>query len=153
MTETAWQAFEYEVLMFHETRARLRKPSSDGSSDDILRNALVESSLLHTRVLVDALLGRQDKPDDVTLNRLLPASASSSDLQVSLCRLTQAYGTSDQQGKPCWTLNKRLAHLTRVRGNRFDYSALYATLDPIVGETLREVARIAGRPLMSHYCA
>ncbi len=72
MTADAWQAFEYEVQMFHETRARLR----DSGLDSILRNALVESSLLHTRILVDALLGRQGKPDNVTLHQLLPSAAS-----------------------------------------------------------------------------
>ena len=134
--------------MFYETRARLRDRSVDG----ILRNALVESSLLHTRILVDALLRRSGKPDDVTLAQLLPAAASSGGLQASLDRLRQAYGAHDQRDTPCWILNKRLAHLTSVRGDSFDYSALYAALDPLIGETLRQVAQIAGRTLMANYC-
>jgi hypothetical protein len=60
---------------------------------------------------------------------------------------------ADEVDFPCWTLNKRLAHLTAVRGDSFDYSALHATLDPLVGDVLRQMAEIAGRPLISHYCA
>lgn len=149
MTADAWRAFEYEVQMFYATRARLKDPGLD----TIVHNALVESSLLHTRILVDALLGRSGKSDDVTLHQLLPSAAASRDFECSLAKLKNVYGSYDLPDTPCWILNKRLAHLTRVRGDSFDYPTLYATLDPLVRAILGQVAGIAKRPLLSHYCA
>src|SRR5436189_6233257 len=111
--------------MFHETRARLAIPNLEVT----VRNALVESSLLHTRVLIDALLDRGQEPDDVNLKTLLNGLLRSPKLGESATVLRTAYGNRNHVDTPCWTLNKRLAHLSSVRGDGFNYAPLYAVLD------------------------
>jgi hypothetical protein len=147
LSEDAWKAFEYEVWMFYETRTHL----SLSSVDPIVHNALVESSLLHTRILVGALLSRGEEPDNVDLNRLLSGSPASDGLTGALATLDSAYGTRHKEDSPCWILNKRLAHLTNVRGDSFDYRQVFTALDPLVLAALREVALVAKRPLLSQY--
>ena len=150
MTVTAdpWGAFEYEVQMLHDTRAHLQNP------DAIVHNAVVESFLLHTRILVEALVRQEKKyDDDVTIADLLPRDAWSHRLQDLLTRLRKAYGSRNQEGSPCCTLNKRLAHLTHIRGDHFVWSPVVNALDPLLRDALREVALLAGRPSLSQYCA
>jgi hypothetical protein len=147
MTEDAWRAFEYEVQMLHETRGRLSRRIADG----IVHNALVESSLLHTRILVDALLSRGRETDNVNLRKLLPGPSISRGIRAAVGMLKMSYGSRRRRGSPCWTLNKRLAHLTDVRGDSFNYRQLYAALDPLVLAALREVALVAKRPALSFY--
>jgi hypothetical protein len=66
-------------------------------------------------------------------------------------RLKEAYGSGKQIDSPCWTLNKRIAHLTKARGDGFDYGKLDADLYPLVVEMLRAVALAAKRPLLLKY--
>jgi hypothetical protein len=142
MTADPWDAFEYEVQMFYETRARL----SIAKHDAITRNALVESSLLHRRVLIDALLDRGQKTDDVNLKTLLTGIQKSAKLDASAVALKTEYGKPDVVNSWCWTLNKRLAHLTSVRGDSYDYTELFTALDPLVHAVLDEVALLTRRP-------
>ena len=133
--------------MFHETRARL----ATANLETTVRNALVESSLLHTRVLIDALLNRGQEPDDVILRTLLSGLPKSPKVDQSATALRTAYGNRNQVDAPCWTLNKRLAHLTSVRGDSFNYAPLYGVLDPLVRAMLHEVAGVTQRPLLCRY--
>lgn len=147
MSVDHWTAFEYEVQMFHETRARLAIPDRETT----VRNALVESSLLHTRVLIDALLDRGQEPDNVNLKTLLNGLPKLPKLGKLATVLRTAYGNRNQVNAPCWTLNKRLAHLTSVRGDSFNYAPLYAVLDPLVRAMLHEVAVVTRRPVLCRY--
>lgn len=136
MSADYWAAFEYEVQMFHETRARL----SAYDNEPTVRNALIESFLLHTRILIDALLDRGGESDDINLGTLLKAVPAPTTLSESAKALKVAYGSRSEKDTPCWTLNKRLAHLTNLRGDSFDYLRLYAVLDPLVRTMLHGVA-------------
>jgi hypothetical protein len=92
-----------------------------------------------------------DKPDDVNLTTLLNGLPKSPKLGEAATALTTAYGGPKVVNSPCWTLNKRLAHLTSVRGDRFDYTPLYTVLVPRVRTMLHEVAVLTQRPVLSHY--
>jgi len=147
VSEDSWKAFEYEVWMFFETRT----PRDPAIADDVVANALTESALLHTRVLIEALINKNSRDDDVNLDRLLAGIVTSAELLAAQTALKTAYGTADAVGSPCWTLNKRLAHLTNERGDSFDYGPLRPLLDPLVFEVLREVAAATLRPVLRHY--
>ena len=147
VSEDPWKAFEYEVWMFFETRT----PRDPTNADDVVANALAESALLHTRVLIEALINKNSGSDDVNLRRLLTGIPTSAELIAAQTALKTVYGTGGDVDSPCWTLNKRLAHLTNVRGDSFDYGPLRSVLDPLVFEVLREVAAATRRPVLCHY--
>jgi hypothetical protein len=123
-TNDPWAAFEYEVEMFYETRARFNLPDLETA----VRNALVESSLLHTRILVEALLNRRRKREDVILKTLLnslptpPTPDELAKLDQLAPKLGCAFGCPDRENDPHRTLNKRLAHLTSVRATAISQS-------------------------------
>jgi hypothetical protein len=134
---TEWKVYDYEVEMFNATYA-LCKSDSRAWFSRHLNNAIVESLLLHTRILVDILLSRNEKknPDEVTLKSLLHKFESPQLLK----KLADAYreGTEDDSS-PWWTINKRLAHPTNVRTEGHDYNSMMATLQPIIESLLKEI--------------
>ena len=67
-----WQIIEYEIKMFYGTHKKLFTKSTYVSLPYVLKNALEESAVLHTRILCEVFLGLSGKPDDVTLGNLLP---------------------------------------------------------------------------------
>jgi hypothetical protein len=146
MTEQAWEAFEYEVEMFFETRSRI-----PGADDRIAKNALVESALLHTRILVDTLLSKPRELDDITLKGALPSTQWPDGLKAALEQLAAKYGLRNQEGLPCWTLNKRLAHLTAKRGPSWEYAPLLRELDPLIASVLAKVLPCLSRPALVRY--
>ena len=148
MTEENWKAFEYEVEMFSETRKLMGRWCE---LDRISRNALVESALLHTRILIEALLSKSNEPDDITLDKLLPVQNRPAGLDSALAILKTNYGTRNQKSSHCWTLNKRLAHLTATRGDSWNYGELFEQLDPVIQQTLTIVIPCLGRPRLARY--
>src|SRR3989304_2883589 len=61
-----WVVFDYEVDMFRNLYQLLAtgNPQYQGLSHYI-KNAIVESAVLHTRILVGILLSRGPEPDDI----------------------------------------------------------------------------------------
>ena len=140
-----WVVFEYEVQMYWQSRVVLAKRLNPTSNEElIIKNALVESSMLHSRVLIDILLSRGPRSDDIHLEHLV-TDWQSTDLKTIIDKLKFVWGTSSQPNTPCWTLNKMLAHGTNLRADRFDYGALANSIDPIVWEAIHQIAKITGR--------
>src|SRR5207247_10672896 len=113
-TSCHWVVFDYEVWMLKELRMLLGEgnDTSTGLSKHV-QNAIVESALLHVRVLSDILLSRKKEPDEIRLKELLPGFQA-----PALEQLNDAYGSCTRG--PCEILNKRLAHATDVRREAFD---------------------------------
>ena len=140
MSTALWVIYDYEVSMFYQmlqfcTTEECRKFPPP------VQNAIVESMLLHLRILVDILLSRgssKDK-DDIKLMHLLPSFTS-----PLIGQLKAAYGNSNGFGCPCWQLNKRLAHPTTIRSSAYSYDYLLRVLMPLVDPLLKEIA--AARP-------
>src|SRR5262249_37382777 len=103
------------------------------------------------RVLIEALINKNSGSDDVNLRRLLAGISTSAELLAAQTALKTVYGTGGDVDSPCWILNKRLAHLTNVRGDSFDYVPVRSALDPLVFEVRREVAAATRRPVRCHY--
>jgi len=139
MSGDSWLPFEYEVMMFFGTAKRRREKEGELV---VIENAIVESELLHIRVLSDVLLGRGHQDDDVSFEDLLPAAQRPKELLDALQELQPAYGTRSDDGSPCWELNKRLAHLTVHRGDRYDYSRLFKTIEPLLHRVLSQLAQV-----------
>ena len=134
-TSDPWVVFDYESDMFFGL-CELLSDDNPNYADlpHRVKNAIVESTLLHARQLVDILLSRGRQNDDINLSGLLPEFSES-----SVAQLSSFYGDRQTHGSPCWTLNKRLAHATAQRGSDYDYSLLLDQLRPILANLVQEV--------------
>jgi hypothetical protein len=126
-----WRILDYEVQMFlgmGDIRAHLK---IEGDNEELLvRNALVESSLLHIRILTDIFLSKGNHADDINLE-LLGFNSNSIEpiLAEKLYALALAYGKANDQESNCWIINKRLAHPTTHRTKGYDYSTVFDSMD------------------------
>ena len=75
---------------------------------------MVESAVLHARILCDILLSRTNADDDIRLTELhLPGDVDPVSDKVDkklLDQLAADYGNRRLSGTPCWEFNKMLAH-------------------------------------------
>ena len=72
-----WTVFDYEVMMFRNILAyKNRVILSDKQIQHIVQCSLTESLVLHTRILIEILISRGQRVDDITINKLLPNFAS-----------------------------------------------------------------------------
>lgn len=141
-----WTVLYYEIKMYGLTKRHIASRGTPSSDDElVLKNALVESSLLHTRILTDILLSRGKMDDDVNLDNLIRQKDMSQDLSKALADLGRVWGNSKKQNSPCWTLNKMLAHPTLWRSASHDYGTLANSVDPKIYRALEEIGSISGR--------
>ena len=146
MNTDPWTVFGYEVKMFFLTRREIA--ARGAPADDVglvLKNALVESSLLHTRILADILLARGSAKDDIALSHLLPPGTASLRLTKTLANLKAAWGSRNQKGSVCWTINKMLAHPTFWRSDGYDYGAVANAVDAHIADAVEEIAVLTHR--------
>jgi len=132
--QSLWVVYDFEEDMFKRTL--LLSADECNKFPHPIPNAIVESMLLHLRILVDILLSRGSGNDDINLTDLLPGFKSP---LLHLLRTT--YGSSKKVGSPCWNLNKRLAHPTQVRSSSYNYSSLLKDLAPVVLRLLDQIAQ------------
>jgi hypothetical protein len=146
---SAWKVLDYEVQMFLGT-IHLRRLSFIGKEPkaQIVRNALVESSLLHTRILADIFLSRSTYPDDIHLRDLGFDNFEEDDtFSKEIDALDQAYGKSKDENSKCWIINKMLAHPTSQRSESYDYSPVFSALDDLITALINHIYSIVRRPL------
>jgi hypothetical protein len=129
----AWDVYEYEASMYVSLLDLCAKGQHKLRPHPI-PNAIVESLLLHTRILVDIFLSRDVEPDSVHLSELLPGFDS-----PELGVLRKVYGTAKVSGSPCWNINSRLAHSTNRRSDSFDYTALVNSLGDLLNPIIKSV--------------
>lgn len=131
--DNAWHVFDYERDMVMKLSHRLVPEQMDQLEWDI-RNAVVESAVLHTRVLCDILLSKGTRDDDITLHKLIPDFVS-----PVIEQLRAVYGTAEAKGTPCWQFNKMMAHPTTHRSTSHDYVQALNTVWPTMQELLEEI--------------
>ncbi|HXQ38578.1 MAG TPA: hypothetical protein VN843_31545 [Anaerolineales bacterium] len=149
-----WIVFDYEIQMYFETRNLLRHSRTKHPNDvinQITKNATVESMLLHTRIMINILTSKGSENDDITLRGLLPEWYSSENGRTLIGKLKNAYGKRNEKDSPCWVINKMLAHPTRWRTDRFDYSKSMRQIEPLISELLFEMGKITHRPILAYY--
>ena len=142
--EALWVVVEYEVEMFIGTTRLLRSEKPKFKDFSMARNAILESRLLHTRILIDILLDRTKSSDDITLSELIESLEPTDELYTSIRKLKSAYGTN-QENTPCWTLNKKPAHPTKLRSNSYDWGSTLNKIDGHIYHILRLLAELSGR--------
>lgn len=103
-------------------------------------NAIVESMLLHLRILVDIFLSRGADADDIKLADLLPGLKS-----PLINELRNRYGNRNTAQSPCWILNKMLAHPTMLRSNSYSYAPVLTALLPLMLPLLEEIQDARGK--------
>jgi hypothetical protein len=139
-----WEIVGYEAGQFRGTGAELSHPVR--LSTQVLRNAVVESAVLHARILCDILLSRTNADDDIRLTELhLPGDVDPVSDKVDkklLDQLAADYGNRRTPGTPCWEFNKMLAHPTTERSTSYDYSKALSTLGPTIDKSLSEIEKL-----------
>src|SRR5262245_44514048 len=118
-----WEVIGYEVKMFNATYGRLLNSPGFARLPYVLKNAIEESAVLHTRILCDVFLCRTNKRDDIQLSKLFvgwPTDTRYYALKALITKLDQQYGTRSKPGSPCWVFNKMLAHPTFHRDTEYD---------------------------------
>jgi hypothetical protein len=131
--QSPWVVYDYEVYMFKQMLDIVYK-GEHTSFPEPIRNAILESLLLHLRILADILLSRGGFPDDIKLTNLLPGFNS-----PLLDKLRNEYGESKMVGSRCWTLNKMLAHPSSLRTSGYNWSQSLTAMRPIILPLLDEI--------------
>lgn len=134
MSAALWVVYDYEVDMFTQMYNICTASELCHQFPQQVQNAIVESMLLHLRILVDIWLSKRLDKDDITLTDLLPSFKS-----PLIAQLKAAYGNRKTPNSPCWEINKRLAHPTKVRSSSYSYNHVLKALIPIVEGLLNEV--------------
>jgi len=134
-TRDPWLVFEYEAGMFSALWDVFQN-GQQGLAILVLpiRNAVVESLLLHIRQLADMILSRGTRRDDILLVYLVQNHVPS-----RLDELDRVYGKDSIEGSPCWTINKMLAHATSIRSSSYDYSDLVKQVAPVLEGIIQEI--------------
>ena len=129
----SWGVFQYETDMF-TTLFEVCRTRAHIYFIPAIRSAIVESLLLHVRVLCDILLSRDTRSDGITLEMLVPGFRP-----LGLDDLQRLYGRSDEENTPCWIINKMLAHATTVRMEFYDHAPWLSLLQPYLSAAIQEV--------------
>jgi len=91
--QSLWVVYDYEEDMFRRTF--LLATTDCNKFPPPIPNAIVESMLLHLRILVDILLSRGSGDDDIKLTELLPGFKS-----PLVGQLKTTYGNSPAAALP-----------------------------------------------------
>jgi hypothetical protein len=111
-----WEVFDYERDMAIKLSQMLIAPQFETLPWEF-RNAVVESLVIHTRVLTEIVLSEGTRPDDITLKKLLPAFESE-----NIQALKASYDDDSSGISPRWQFNKLLAHATTLRIGSHEYA-------------------------------
>jgi hypothetical protein len=135
--QSPWVVYDYEVGMFRDMHGACALGVGSTFQQSIA-NAIVESMLLHLRILVEILLSRGPDPDgdNIKLTDLLPGFKS-----PLIQELGNRYGNRGTPRSPCWTLNKMLAHPSRFRSYTYTYDPVLKVMLPVLLPLLDEVAQ------------
>jgi hypothetical protein len=125
-------AFSYEVkmvyvLLHHLKDLPVEEPLPEWET--VYRNALVESHLLHTRVLTEFFLQQASRPDDIIVSDFIDGAWAPDGQELDRLKALMP------------EIHKRLAHLTRHRHEEFPgwYSVL------ITGDLMTLVSQFLDR--------
>jgi hypothetical protein len=145
-TSDTWEAITYEVRMFRETyEVACDQPTLPGR---VLQNAVVESAVLHSRILCDFLLDKKDKDDDVIISDVIShlGISKSNKLFKLICKLSRRYNTQTPNTpySPYTAFNKLMAHLTTYRGISGEYKPYFEEIRPVIQEIITELECLTG---------
>lgn len=132
--------FDYECMMYREMSRLLNCDIFKNPSP--LKNAIVESLLLHTRILVNILLSGEKSDDDITLEMVYPNISSHDKTKNDIDGLKEAYNyESPTEPSPRKTLNKMFAHPTTHRSDHYDYTSILVKITPSINSILEKIRK------------
>lgn len=139
----AWLVLAYEVQMFRYMRIAYNSPETLIVFGKPMRNAMVESTILHARILCDLFSSESKRhEDDIGFSDLFDDWKTTGERYVNLKRyiaeMKSAYGDSKTENSPCWQFNKKLAHLTKERGARHVYEDAIQKVAPLIEKIVSE---------------
>jgi hypothetical protein len=145
--ENPWQVFNYEVYMLFYTTylSALYTKQINGNIEKARLNAIVESRLLHIRILTELLLSNNKNPDkdNIVLEDIVPIGQQNDKLESYISELRKKYGTRKNEGSPRWTLNKMLAHPSRIRGSSYNYQeSVIDIVCPVIEKILWKIQEL-----------
>jgi len=134
MTNEHWNIYDYEIDQLFAMVELL------GSQNSIrhfvgrnLHNAIVESAIIHARIITDIYLGTAYQ-DDLKVTDLVPSFTSD-----RIEDLVNFYGASHDLHSPRHAVNKRFAHPSKIRGTEYDYASLLEGWIQILSELHKEL--------------
>lgn len=117
-----------------------------------LENALVESMLIHIRILCEIYLSQNKSyHDGITLNKILNNKEISTKLRELIKELKKTYGDSRIEGSHRWIINKMLAHPSELRGSTYNYRETINQLFPILLNIIKEINMILKNPEIEEF--
>ena len=140
--------FEYETYILISLKYLLSlNLNIENTIQRALSNALVESVLLHIRILSDIFLSRiKSHSDEINLSKIIDDENTSPVLEQLIEELKRTYGNSKNKGSHCWTINKMLVHASDLRGSNYDYGLVINQLYPILSRIIKEINKILKNP-------
>ncbi len=133
MNQSKWEVVHYEIEML-ENLQKIKLPLIDENSLKTLKNAIAESMVLHTRILIDIIISKGFNNDDIFLKDLIPGYQSD-----YIEKLKVAYGSNNKKDSPCWEFNKLLAHATSNRSTGHDYSPSLSKVIPLIEKIIIDI--------------
>ena len=135
--ETAFVVIDYEIMMFLCGRKKLKLAIDNDELRVFVNNALVESRVLHIRVLTEFLLSRNEKRDtDIKLNQLLPKVCVQHKAVIETLQLAYDTALPKISKSPKTLIDQLLAHATIERGSKFDWSPVINAMEQPIVNTL-----------------
>ena len=146
-----WHIIAYEVWMYFGTRAKMKAPTID---DEVLRNATVESAIVHARILCDIFLSRATRQSGGILLTALSREWKRSnpqqykDLRSRVKDLIKAYGDHGVERSPCQIFHQKALHADEARYQSFqgyDYADQFKALDSAIRGVVDAIEAIRGK--------
>jgi hypothetical protein len=145
----AWHIISYEVWMYFGTRSTTLVLSD---SEIILKNAMVESAIVHARILCDIFSSKSSTIGvGIRLKDRFPDWNSDSvrlrNLKSKANALRERYGYSGTEGSPYKVFHERALHADQTRYlsfQRYDYVDQFKILDPLIRAVVYEIEAIRG---------
>ncbi|MAT97872.1 MAG: hypothetical protein CL608_12070 [Anaerolineaceae bacterium] len=129
--DSVQKVISYEVDMVRELVRCSENADFLARQPWYLQNAITESLVLHTRILVEVFLSDERKSsdkrhsDDISLCDLTEA-----DTTEVIEELRRSYGSNNDPTSVRWQFNKMMAHATTNRGASHDYGPFLKRIFP-----------------------
>lgn len=145
--ERCWEIFTYEIDMFAKLSDYL-SPDTEYSASftafrPVIKNAVIESCVLHTRNVCDILLSTGRDREDIRLDDLLPGFHTK-----ALEDLGMVYGFRDMPGHAAHLLHYQALQPWQGRERESNYGPTLALMKPIIDAVLYAIRDRAGAAIL-----
>jgi hypothetical protein len=144
--QKSWVVFIYELQMYDF----LRKVPNNPNCHPLVKNALVESRIFHTRILVELFLSSNNEKDNITIKDLLIGYRGLIN-QGLIDNLNKKYGKRETKSSVRFAFNKLAAHPTIKRKDSYSYWKVFNWIDPPIIKIIQDLYRVTGRKELENF--